>query len=87
MSEKSEEQIANERAAVDAMRNAKANMTAALDRISTLEKALTSAQYSLSNIKQYIANGAYTYPSDSSRAKKCHDVVDDAVAAIAKVLA
>ena len=85
MTDKTEEKIAQERAAVDAMRNAKSNMDQAFARISTLESALKSASMSISGLKGYIAAGAYCYPCDKPR--KCHDLVDDAVTAIAKVMA
>ena len=64
MSEKSEEQVAKEREAVEAMRNAKANMTSALDRISTLESALRSAIDGLLRARGYVSPTVYTYPSD-----------------------
>lgn len=62
MSEKTEEQIAKERASVEAMRNAKANMDAALSRISTLETALTSCVKALRETKGFISPNVYTYP-------------------------
>jgi hypothetical protein len=84
--EKTEEQIARDRAAVEAMRNAKSNMGAALDRIDTLERALRLASGNISSLKSYIAPGAYTYPVQGN-SRKCTDIADDAMAAIAKVLA
>lgn len=81
---KSDEQIAKEKAAVDAMKGAQANMTKALDRISTLERALSTASSNISRLKSYIAPGAYTY--DSTNRKTCTSEADDAIAAIAKVL-
>ena len=81
---KSDEQIERERAAVAAMSNAKANMTATLDRIQTLERALLNAKSSISSLKGYIAPNTYTYGSNG---KTCVSVADDAIAAIAKVIA
>lgn len=85
MSDKTEEQIASEKAAVEAMRNAKSNMTSALERIATLERALWNASSSISGLKNYIAPGAYTYPV-SNTSRRCTEVADDAIAAIAKAL-
>jgi hypothetical protein len=84
--EKTEDQIARERASVDAMRNAKANMTTVLARVETLEQALSSAKGTIGALKGFIAPGAYTYPI-SGNSRKCTDIADDAIAAIAKVLA
>lgn len=83
--EKTEDQIARERASVEAMRNAKANMTTVLDRVATLERALDSAKGTIATLKGYIAPGVYTYPVSGS-SRKCTDIADDAIAAIAKVL-
>ena len=84
--EKTEEQIANEREAVNAMKNAKSNMTLALERINTLESALRQANNVISSLKSYIAPGAYTYPIQGN-SRKCTDIADDGMAAISKVLA
>lgn len=84
--DKTDDQIARERASVEAMRNAKANMTTVLDRVATLERALSSASSTISALKAYIAPGAYTYPS-SNGARKCHDIADEGIADIARVLA
>lgn len=62
MTDKSELQIAKEREAVDAMRNAKANMGAVLDRVGTLELALKAALDGLKRAKAYIAPTVYAYP-------------------------
>lgn len=83
--EKTEEQIERERAAVEAMRNAKANMTASLDRIATLETALKAAKTHILALKGHVGPGSYTYPTDSSRVR-CVDYADNAVAGINKVL-
>lgn len=84
--DKTEDQIARERASVDAMKNAKSNMTAVLDRVATLERALSNAAATMSTLKGFIAPGAYTYPI-SGNSRKCTDLADDGIAAIAKVLA
>lgn len=85
MSEKTEEQIAKEVAAVASMKGAKSQMQAVLERVETLERALRSAQSSIGTLKGYIAPGAYTYPV-SGTSRKCTDVADAASAEIAKVL-
>lgn len=82
MENKTDEQIERERSAVDAMRNAKANMTSALDRISTLERELQNAQSSLSRLKSYIAPTVYVYEGKET----CHAFADRAITSIAKVL-
>jgi hypothetical protein len=64
--DKSEEQIAKEREAVEAMRNAKANMSAALDRISSLEGALKATIDNLGRARGYISPSVYTYPVSNS---------------------
>lgn len=85
MTDKTEEKIAQERAAVEAMRNAKSNMTAALDRIATLERALDRAKISLSLCKGYVGPNVYIW-TDNNR-QTCHSEIEAAVADIAKVLA
>ncbi len=82
MTDKTEEQMDKERAAVDAMRNAKSNMASALGRIETLEKALDRARLEMTEIKKYIPEGAYTYRGE----KRCRSLVEDAVESITKVL-
>lgn len=84
--EKTEDLIARERAAVEAMKNAKSNMATVLARVETLERALDCAKGTMSTLKGYIAPGAYTYPVGGN-SRKCADIADDAIAAIAKVLA
>lgn len=83
--DKSDEEIARERAAVEAMKNAKSNMTAALDRIKTLETALRDASGIISTLKSYIAPNVYTYPVQGN-SRRCTDHADAAIAEIAKVL-
>lgn len=55
MTDITEEKVARDKAAVDAMRNAKANMDYALTRISTLERALKDARDAIAHAKGYIA--------------------------------
>jgi ABC-type transporter Mla subunit MlaD len=85
MTEKTEDQIARERASVEAMKNAKANMATVLDRVETLERALRHASGTIGTLKGFIAPSAYQYPVGGS-ARKCTDIADDAMAAINKVL-
>lgn len=83
MTDQTEEQIAKNKAAVDAMRNAQKNMGSALNRIEDLERALKSASATISALKGYISPNVYQYGSNS---EKCTDVADRAIAAIAKAL-
>ena len=76
MSEKSEEQINREREAVEAMRNAKANMTAALDRIATLENALKETIANLGRAKGYISASVYSYPISNKGVETVHSQID-----------
>lgn len=73
---KSEEQIAKEREAVAAMKNAQANMGKALDRIATLEGALRGAIDALGRARGYISPAVYTYPNNASRDETCHAAID-----------
>lgn len=86
MMDKTDDQIARERASVEAMKNAKANMATVLDRVETLERALESAKGTMSVLKGFIAPSAYTCPVGGN-SRKCTDIADDGIAAIAKVLA
>lgn len=83
--EKNEATIAAERASVEAMKNAKSNMTNVLARVETLERSLSSAMSTISTLKGYIAPNVYTYPVSGS-SKKCTEIADAAIADIAKVL-
>jgi hypothetical protein len=78
--DKSEEQIAKEREAVEAMRNAKANMSAALDRIATLESALKLTIANLSQARTYISPSVYIYPIPGSNVT-VHTQIDQWIAA------
>ena len=80
--QKSDEQIAKEKAAVEAMKNAKANMDAALARISDLEYALHQSIEWIKRFKGYTPSAAYTYGGQ----KTIHAEIDEAVAAILKRL-
>ena len=84
MTDATEEKIARDKAAVDAMRNAKSNMDAALARIATLEAGLERARANLTRTKDYIGRGAYTYPGNVSRL--VHDAIDEMAAEAAKAL-
>lgn len=86
MIDRTEEQIARDKAAVDAMRNAKSNMDAALVRITTLESALKYARDNLTNTKQWVSASVYTYTGSGRDQKSVHAVIDDAVAHATKAL-
>lgn len=64
MTEKTEEQIAKEKAAVASMKGAQASMTAALARISDLERSLEGAVKALRDAKGYVSERVYLYGSD-----------------------
>lgn len=64
MTEKTEEQIAKEKTAVDAMRNARGNMDAAIRRIETLEFGLKQAVDALKRAKGLISASVYIYGTD-----------------------
>lgn len=85
MTDKTEEQIAKDKAAVDAMKNAKANMDATLSRVSALENALGRAINDLRRAKQDISPNVYCYPSDNNRTT-VHSRIDAEIALLAKVL-
>ena len=82
MSDKTEEQIAREKAAVDAMRNSRAHMNEAISRIETLESAVRSAAYALKEAKGFTPATAYIYGGQ----KSVHDKIDEAIAAANKAL-
>lgn len=86
MIDKTEEQIAKDKAAVLAMKNAQANMSAALERIATLERALSNASSTIGTLRGYISPSVYVYYTGSNANTKCQSVADDAMALIAKVL-
>jgi hypothetical protein len=85
MTDATEEKIARDKAAVDAMRNAKSNMDAALARIATLEQALSYARDNLGRTKQYIGASNYVWSSSSER-QTVHDAIDTMVAHATKAL-
>ncbi len=66
MNDKSKEVIAKEKAAIDAMRNAKANMATALERIETLERGIGALILSANIAKKRLLDGAYDYKGDRS---------------------
>ena len=86
MTDKTEEQIAKDKAAVEAMRNAKSNMDAALTRIATLENALGRAISDLKRAKHDISPSVYCYPNGGSTAQTIHARIDAEIAAHVKVL-
>lgn len=57
--EKTDEQIAKDKAAVEAMKNAKSNMDAALQRIALLESRLRSVQEQCRHIGKAFGDSAY----------------------------
>lgn len=85
MTDVSEEKIARDKAAVDAMRNAKSNMDAALTRISTLEAALGRARDDLTRTKSFIGTHVYTYGASGNQ-RTVHDYIDDMVSSATKAL-
>lgn len=76
MTDKSEEQIAKEKASVEAMKNAKANMDAALSRIATLEQAVEHALTGIKAAKQYIPNNVYVYAGSNQQQQSVHARID-----------
>ena len=82
MAEITDEQIAKDRAAVEAMKNARANMDASLNRIRTLENTLHDARRSIGLYKTYVPAAAYSYGGKD----RLHDVMDQSIAEITKVL-
>lgn len=62
--EKSEERKQQEKAALDAMKHAKANMEMTLRRIDSLESTVRNAVADLNSYLKYLPEGAYLYSSD-----------------------
>ena len=58
MTERTPEQIAEDKAAVLSLKGAQANMLKALERIATLEQAVASAASFLENYKRYVPEAA-----------------------------
>lgn len=85
MTEKTEEQIAKEKAAVEAMRNAKSNMDTALTRISDLERSLTYAADCLSKARAFISANVYLYPTNG-QSLSVHSHIDAQLQQIRKTL-
>lgn len=81
MTEKTEEDIEKDRAAIAAMKNAKSNMEAAIARVSDLERALSRARDSILRFKSFVPEAAYSYGGKT----KLWDEIDAAVADIEKV--
>lgn len=82
MSDKTEDQIAREREAIEAMKNARANMDRALARNETLQYALNAAKSDLQRVKGWLPVDSYLYESRISQ----RGAVDDMIAKIQKVL-
>lgn len=85
MSEFDEQKVAKEKAAIDAMKNAKSNMATAISRIETLEMALQSARDRLSKTKGYIGPDCYAWSANGSQ-RRVHEVINDQLADIDKIL-
>lgn len=84
MTDKTEDQIAKEKSAVDSMKNAKANMATAIDRIETLETMLRAAKSELRSMKNYVGQSAVS--SSAGDRMTVHQVIDHTIARIDKVL-
>jgi hypothetical protein len=70
-----EERVLKEKAAVEAMRNAKANMTEALARIETLERTLHSAISYTKGLQDYIPRNCYPYRGEQTIQANITDTV------------
>ena len=84
--EKIEQQAAAQKAAIEAMKNAKSNMAVALDRISLLERTLTSAIGALRQAKDDVSPKVYCYPLDGQRHRTVHERIDSFIAEASKAL-
>ena len=82
MTEKTEEQIAKEREAVEAMKNAKANMDKALSRIETLTGVLKNAYSDMASVKKWVPADSYSYNAQKSRQSE----IDEMLLKIQRVL-
>lgn len=78
--EKTEEAVARDKAAIEAMKNAKSNMGIALDRIAYLERKLASAISALKQAKEDISPKVYCYKSDNERQQTVHARIDRQIA-------
>lgn len=79
--EKTEEQIAKEKSAVDSMRNAQSNMKAVL-RVDALECALRRAVDNLRSAKKFVPEHGYVYNGQ----KSLHSLLDEQADAAARAL-
>lgn len=78
MTEKTEEQIAREKAATDSLRNAQSNIRHSLDRIDTLEQAIRVALNHMNQHVRFVGSEAYVYEG-----KKSHQqIVREHIAAL-----
>jgi hypothetical protein len=82
----SEEKIARDKAAIDAMKNAKVNMGAALDRVAVLERTLSSAISSLRQAEENISPKVYCYQTDGQKNRTVHESIEAQIAEYSKVL-
>ena len=80
--ENNQEQIANEKEAINSMRNALANMKKALDRNMKLEYELKYMRDSVAGLKNYCPRDVYQYDST----KRVHELFDNLVERATKVL-
>lgn len=83
MSERTEEQVARDKAAIESMRHAKSNMDTALKRIETLEWAVKNAIDALKRAKADISPSVYCYPTGSDR-MTVHARIDFEIANLVK---
>lgn len=86
MTEKSEEQVAKEKAAVDSLRNVRANMATAFERIETLERALRTAIDHMNEHLKWVSPSVYGFEGGSGNGKSCQSIIRDHIAAAAKVV-
>lgn len=82
MTDKTEDQVMRDKAAVEAMRHAKANMTQVLDRIDALERALRMATERMRNLKPNIPANAYPYKGEVSIHAQIDGYIADALKAL-----
>lgn len=85
MADKTEEQIAAEKAAVASLRGAKANIETVLARCVTLENALRVAGENLRHAKNYVGERAYIYGTNGPT-KAIRDHLEDQAQAALKLV-
>ncbi|MBZ9600701.1 hypothetical protein [Phyllobacterium chamaecytisi] len=88
--EKTDDQIAKEKAAVAAMKSAAANMQSAISRINTLEQSLKSVDWHLQQLRGTLGEGLYAhiYPIKGNEKSviSLRKFIDDLKASIAEVM-